>query len=197
MNDNVVSSIASRSDKLLQETIATIEKFKIEQQCKKLYSFTFVAAPEGTSVSCAFATEEGLTDIATYYVNQRRSGSKVNTIDMERLALRWLNPDEGWHYYFFDDVFNAFWLEPFTNKDLELFDGSTESICMDVLKQLNMMHIFGRGAKRDSIIIGLTYGCDPDDFLKFAQHVNPPIAYGKMCDEIRAGCKISGVESPV
>jgi hypothetical protein len=196
MDDNIVSSIASRTDKLLKATIETIKKFKVEHQGEELYSFTFVAPAEGTSVCCAFATEEGLTDIATDYVNNSAS-ARGNTIDRQRMSLRWLNPDEGWHYYFFDDSFCEFWLYPFTNKELLLFDGSTETICLEVLKQLNMMNVFGSGTERDSIVIGLTYGSDPDDFLKFAGNVNSLVAYGKMCDEIREACKINGVDSPI
>jgi hypothetical protein len=60
-----------------------------------------------------------------------------------------------------------------------------------------MMNVFGSGTERDSIVIGLTYGSDPDDFLKFAGNVNSLVAYGKMCDEIREACKINGVDSPI
>jgi Domain of unknown function (DUF4303) len=189
--------ITDRSEQLLQATVAIIKQFKAEHPKEKQYSFSFVAPPEGTSVCCTFATEEGLTNIATEYVNNVPGISKDNSIETQRISLRWLNPDEGWYYYYFGDIFDGLWLQPFITGGLEEFDESTEDICVDTLKELDKMGLFGKGDDRNLIVIGFTYGYDPDDFLNFAKEVNPPIIYDRLCVEIRESCKINGVESPV
>jgi Domain of unknown function (DUF4303) len=188
---------SNRLDRLKYAAISVVEKFKAEHSEEKLYSFTFVAPSEGHSIYCAFATEEMLTELAKGYIKNSANTFKDNLIERQRVALRWLNPDEGWYYYFFDNELNDFWLEPFTTGKLELFDRSTENICLEVLQILDQMNVFGTGSKRDSITIGFTYGCDPDDFLEFAKQVNSPVVYHRLCDEIREACAINGVKSPV
>jgi Domain of unknown function (DUF4303) len=197
MNDNRPSLIADRTEQLSQVVIATIDKFKTEHFNEKLYAFAFVASPEGDSVHCAFATEEGLTNIAAEYTSRYPSISKDDSLETQRVSLRWLNPDDGWYYYSFGDIFDDFWSKPFAMNDLELFDESTENICVNTLKRLDEMGLFGKDGDRNSIIVGFTYGSDPDDFLHFAKEVNPPTAYNRLCEEIRESCKNNGVESPI
>jgi Domain of unknown function (DUF4303) len=186
-----------RSNYLLKVATETIKKFKREHKNECLYAFTLISPPEGSSVCCAFATEEGLTNIATNYINNHPRIARNNILEDQRLSLRWLNPDEGWHYYFFDSEFSEFWLRPFTTGELNLFDESTESICVSVLQRLDETNIFGSETERNRIVLGFTYGSDPDDFMNFAKEVNPPQVYSRLCDEIRESRKVNGVASPI
>ncbi len=192
-----INIVEARSNYLLKVVIEAIKKFRAEHENECLYSFTLISPPEGSSVCCSFATEEGLTNIATDYINNHPRIARNNTLEDQRVSLRWLNPDEGWYYYFFDDNFSEFWLKPFTTGELKLFDESTDSICIDVLRRLDEVNTFGSETQRSRIVLGFTYGSDPDDFINFAKEVNPPQVYSRLCDEIRESCKVNGVVSPI
>lgn len=55
-----------------------------------------------------------------------------------------------------------------------MFDGTTEVICVEALRQLDRDGAFGIGEIRQQITLGFTYGEDPEDFVKFAAQLNSP-----------------------
>ncbi|SAI59437.1 Uncharacterised protein [Bordetella ansorpii] len=120
----------------------------------------------GTSVSIAANTESTLSDCDS---------------ELERLELRWSMPD--WTYAFFgdeelsafNDAFSADHPDPYALDDeqaethIEAFFG----LCVSVLRELDAEGLFGTGAQRERLLLGVIWSDQSDDsMVDFASQTN-------------------------
>lgn len=72
---------------------------------------------------------------------------------------------------------------------MELYDDRLIQLCLDVLRELDAAGVFGTGKVREQIPIGI---CDvggdntEEDFLAWAEAVNPPSVMEKLRRELQA-----------
>lgn len=107
-----------------------------------------------------------------------------------RTWLRWAGPEDGWYQgleteafvptsQHLDEAVAAGWME--------LYDGQLETQALAALRQLDAEGVFGRGANREVVVLGLCYiGGDnsDEDFLAWAEQVNPPVVMERLIREI-------------
>ncbi len=138
-----------------------------------MYGFALVAPPEGFSICCAIATEETLNNVAKEYKSKGYIAKQGDTFTLLKQVLRW-NPADGWHWYLFqeDEGILLELRQAFDSGEIKMFDGTTESICIQALKQLDQAYAFGFGEERENIAISFTYGEDPEDFMDFSEQLN-------------------------
>jgi hypothetical protein len=126
------------------------------------------------------ASEEGLQRVAAKY---QTNGYRYKGFREERPAtnvelaawLRWANPDDGWYYWGLPDhkriqealvaLIDAGWLGP-GGEEFEEF-------CTDVLGSLQTVPEWQTEMAEGQVVVGFTYGSDPQDFLRTATRANP------------------------
>ena len=185
--------IMQLSAKLSLAVKAVLKKFSIEHPNDTMYAFALVAPPEGTYISCAIATEQTLDRVVKSYGEMGYVAKSGDTLAMLRQELRWANPDDGWYNYSFPEN-ESILLEleqAFNSKRIENFDGTTEAICTDALKKLDLEHVFGCGEDRNNLAISFTYGEDPEDFLKFSEKLNAPTIVQRIRQELTDSYKVA------
>lgn len=176
MLDSNQGIVIELSAKLSTAVKSILENFYLEHPTDNMYAFALVAPAEGTSISCSIATEQTLSDIAQWYALQGYEAKSGDTLTILRQLLRWANPDDGWYFYSFqeDEPILTELNKAFDSKIIKMFDGTTEVICIEALRQLDRDGAFGIGEIRQQITLGFTYGEDPEDFVKFAAQLNSP-----------------------
>ncbi len=119
------------------------------------YAFAYLVGQQCNYLGFAVATESGLCSTVNSYKNlgYRYKGDKSFSDDEAiSMMLRWANPDDGWHHYDFTD-----------HQTVESYLASfsfNEELLMSSLCKSN-----ARVKKTfPNILIGATYGQDPDDF---------------------------------
>jgi hypothetical protein len=182
IRDATILDMASVLDRAAARVIANFRYLHDEQ----IYGFAFVAPPEGTWVTCAFATEEGLTRVAADYARLGYRTRRRDPMPLLRSWLRRANPDDGWHWEHFSARFIRGWRRPYRAGELDLYDGSCAHICAIALRCLERRGVFGH-ADDDRVTAGFTFGDDPRDFVRYARHVNSRRVFARLRAEIRAG----------
>ena len=163
---------------------------------EKLYAFLFEISCEGFSVHGAIATEEGLTRYAEEQLSEVRPIKTAEPLATLRSCFRWAGPEDGW-YQQPESAFNA------VNKSLrraeaealyEMYDGSLNEICLQVLQEMDQDRLFGVGDERERVVVGICYvGGDNSDeeFLGWAKQVNPPSVMKRLRRELKQSRKDS------
>lgn len=190
MNSSVKEELITKLAKQLAiEVLSMVHQFEVEHPCDQMYAFALMAPAEGTCIGVAISTEQTLETVAQSYFQKGYQAMTGDTLALLHLSLRWSNPDDGWYYY--DLPEQSPLLEQlqaaFDADVIEYFDGSTVSICLAALQQLDANHAFGTGIVRENITLGFTYGEDPKDFVTFAEQLNPVAQVKRVRQEQEAG----------
>jgi hypothetical protein len=148
------------------------------------YAFLFEISPSGFSAHGTVGTEEALTRFAERGIGKGYGDS----VDSLRADFRWGSPEDAW-YQQPDDAFdavNALLGQAEEASLYQRYDGTLETLCLEVLKAMDTDGIFGTGAEREKIVLGLCYiGGDnsAQEFLGWAKQVNPPKVYKRLRKE--------------
>jgi hypothetical protein len=165
---------------LCQTTRETMRQFRREHPGEDLYAFALVPSPHHDGIICAFATEQGLDRVAGRYLASGSGSREGDPLPLLRQWLRWANPDDGWYFYGNGD-------DPFARLVPE-YQGKgrpwTPPLCIEALQRLDAEGTFGAGADRERVVIGVTYGEDPEDFARFAKDSNPAAVWARMRQEM-------------
>ena len=147
-----------------------LETFVKNHASDTVYGMAMVMGQLGNYLGLAFATENGLEKISTKYLNHKTSNWQEQRLytDIENLKtwLKWANPDDGWHYVDFSEKHCIDkYLEELTKEiSAEEINKEIEKNCIQALQNKEF--------EKFDIIFGITYGEDPDDFLRTATQIN-------------------------
>jgi Domain of unknown function (DUF4303) len=164
---------------LRRAIVGALAEFRRQAPDETPYALAIITGQCGDYLGYAIATEEGLHRVADKYAaaGYRYRGPEWEEADnRERLAewLRWANPDDGWSYGDFAD-------------DLGITDGlahlvrggafgedaeGLEEFCTEVLAALRSDPNWLAVAAGVRIVVGVTSGEDPRDFLRTATRAN-------------------------
>jgi hypothetical protein len=164
----------------LRRAIAgALAEFRRQAPDETPYAFAIIMGQCSDYLGYAVATEEGLHRLAQKYAvagYRYRGPEWEDSDDRDRLAewLRWANPDDGWCYGDFADDFGI-------SGGLAHLVGSgafgedaeeLEEFCTEVLSALRSDPIWLEIAAGVRIVVGVTSGEDPRDFLRTATRAN-------------------------
>jgi hypothetical protein len=167
---------------LLHDAIlGAIQEFRQEKPQEAPYGFAIIEGQRGDYLGYAVATEEGLRRVAARYES---SGWRYqppwdweNFDNCEKLAIhfRWANPDDGWYYGDFPERFNVQQhLKSLVEADA--FGENAENLeefCTDVLASLQADGCWRSLQATCPVVVGVTSGEDPRDFIRTATRCNP------------------------
>jgi hypothetical protein len=148
------------------------------------YGFLFEISPSGFSAHGTVGTEEALTRFAEQGI-VKGYGDDVESI---RAGFRWGSPEDAWYQQpdeAFDKVNELLGQAEMTDLYAR-YDGTLETLCLEVLKAMDADGVFGSGVERERIVVGLCYiGGDNSakEFLGWAKQVNPPKVYKRLRKE--------------
>jgi hypothetical protein len=178
---------AEFAEGLRSQIVAALRAFREEHRDETPYGFALLGGQSGEPyLGTAIATEEGNRRVGARYQklgyrhvllenSPRLKEERSATVEELATWLRWANPDDGWHYGGLPDhkriqeelcaLIEAGGLGE-KGEDFEEF-------CTEVLASLHGMPAWQEEMARGLVIVGFTYGEDPDDFLRTATRANP------------------------
>src|SRR5262249_18466183 len=125
-------------------------------------------------------TEQGLLRVALEY---DRRGYRYQAHDWEqfdnreKLAtwLRWANPDDGWEYGELPERFGvqAKLRDVVHSEEVGQAGAGVERVCASGVASLNDLPDWRELTGGGSVVLGITYGEDPRNFLRTATRANP------------------------
>jgi hypothetical protein len=183
---------------------AALAEFRRHTPDESPYAFAIITGQCGNYLGYAVATEEGLHRVANEYaaMGYHYQGPEWEESDGRRQLtewLRWANPDDGWRYGdFAGDLGIADGLAHLVRSGAfgEGAEG-LEEFCTDVLAALRSDPIWLEIAADVRIVVGVTSGEDPRDFLRTATRVNDYRAVLQLWAEFRRGEELSSrIASP-
>ncbi|WP_435011795.1 DUF4303 domain-containing protein (plasmid) [Tundrisphaera lichenicola] len=185
-------------------TADALAEFRRHAPDETPYALAIIAGPCGAYLGYAVATEEKLHRVADeYYAAGYRCRGKARekSDNLEQLAtwLRWANPDDSWYFGDFAD-------------DLGIGDGlahlvrggefgedaeDLEPFCVEVLSALQEDPKWSATAAGLRVIVGVTSGEEPRDFLRTATRANEYDVVLKLWTEFGRGEELSSwISSP-
>jgi hypothetical protein len=161
------------------------------------YAFTLILGQAGNYLGYAVATEQGLRRVASRYaaLGYRYQGWEWEEFDnIEQLSkwLHWGNPDDGWYYGDFPDRFEVSVALAALVESRAFGEEADqlEEFCTDVMGCLQTDAEW-LAVKIDRLVVGVTYGCDPRDFLRTATRANEFNAVSQLWQEFCLGEDLS------
>ena len=191
--------------KALQDAVVrALDEFRSTTQGQTPYAFALMPGQVANYLGYAVGTEERLREVAAEYAGKgyRYRGAEWEQFDnCEQLAtwLRWANPDDGWHYRNFPDSSGI------TNALASLVECGAfgedaeglEEFCTETLVSIRSDPAWLRIASGDGIIVGVTSGESPRDYLRTATRANSFEAVRQLWAEYWLGEELSGqIERP-
>lgn len=189
---------------LQRAVVGLLSEFRYQAPHESPYALAVIPGQSGGGLSCALATEEGLQEVAARYADlgYRYRGWEWEEFDnQERLAvwLRWANPDDGWKFVDFPDRFG---IAPLLaglvgcgafGQDAE----ELEEFCTESLSALQANDDWLASSMAERIVVGVTYGEDPRDFLRTATRANSYTVVQRLWVEHMRGEELSSrISSP-
>ncbi len=181
--DDICSALQSAAEDFLRR----VEK---ANPGETLYAFLFEISCEGFSAFAAVATEEALARYSKAQLAKVKPIEASDSLAIVQSCMRWAGPEAGW-YQDLDSVFDAAndLLSRANAQDLyQMFDGSLNEMCLQVLREMDQAGHFGKGKERDRVVLGICYiGGDNSDeeFLTWAKKVNPPSVIKRLRQELK------------
>jgi hypothetical protein len=203
-----MSSVSEKERAFLaiREAIVTgakvfLSAFKRDWAEEEMFGFLLVAIWEGYCVQAVAGTEEGLLRSVYEYAEHKGKRDDNEYIQAERIKSRWDGYEDGWYENLNDEFFgqaNQLISEAHESGLMEMGDQQLQQICIEALKALDSAHVFGVGEAREKITIGVSdVGGDhaQEDFLSWAEPVNPPIVVERLRSELQKANELFQAES--
>lgn len=192
------------SSALRRGIAGALAEFRRQAPDETPYAFAIVMGQCGDYLSYAIATEERLHRVAEKYAatGYRYGGPECDdSSNRDRLAqwLRWANPDDGWYYGDFgDDPGIADGLAGLVRSGTFGEDAEgLEEFCTEVLTALQSDPTWLEAVAGMRVIVGVTSGEDPRDFLRTATRANDYQAVLQLWAEFGRGEELSSqIASP-
>ncbi len=188
-HDDICSALRSSAEDFLR-------RFAKADPDERLYAFLFEISCEGFSARGAVATEEALARYSKVQLAKVKPIKASDPLAVVQSCFRWAGPEDGW-YQQPDEAFNAAndLLSRAESQNLyEMYDGSLNEMCLQVLREMDKAGQFGKGEERDRVVLGICYiGGDNSDeeFLGWAKQVNPPSVMKRLRQELKQSRKDS------
>jgi hypothetical protein len=164
---------------LQRAVVAALSEFRRQSPGECPYALAIILGQAGNYLGYTVATEEGLRRVASKYAaaGYCYQGWEWEEFDnLERLAvwLRWANPDDGWRYGDFAARFGV------TRQLAALVENGAfgedaeelEEFCTEALAALQHDLEWLSVVAADQVVVGVTFGSDPRDFLRTATRAN-------------------------
>jgi hypothetical protein len=154
------------------------------------YAFLFEISCEGFSAHGAVATEEQMARYAENQLAKFRPIKSPDPLATVRSCFRWAGPEDGWYQQpdsAFDTV-NDLLGRAERERLYKLYDGTLNSVCLEVLRDMDQAGLFGAGEQRERVVIGICYigGSNSDEeFLGWAKQVNTPSVIKRFRQELK------------
>jgi Domain of unknown function (DUF4303) len=167
-----------------------LSTFKQDWAGEEMFGFLLVAVWEGYSVEAVAGTEEGLLRVVNE-LGILEGKDDEESIRTECLKYRWSGYEDAWYENFDGNFFsqaNQLISESHESGLMETGDQQLQQICIEVLRELDSAEVFGVGAVREKITIGVSdVGGDhaDEDFLSWAEPVNPPIVMERLRRDLK------------
>ncbi|MBO6514817.1 MAG: DUF4303 domain-containing protein [Phycisphaerales bacterium] len=157
--------------------LRSLTEFKASNPTETIYAVALVQSASGRWVHCAIATEERLETCAQGY-------NAKSSLEMVKTWLRWANPDDGWFQQTFDHFGQSNHLlgAAIDCEKLEAYGDDVIELNCRVLGRLR-----DEDALKDSVVVGLTHGDDPEAFVFYASQLNPKPLVERLKHEFEAG----------
>lgn len=175
---------------LASETRQFLAALRKDWPGERLYGFRYEIHSQSVWATAAAATEEGLQRVAARYSAKHKATELAAATKWNRVALRWAGPEDGWYTGQPEKLFERsarLFTEAEQHGWIEAFDGQLETLCLQTLRELDATGLFGKGADRDSVVLGLCgEGGDSSDEQEFewAAAVNPPAVAERFRQEV-------------
>jgi Domain of unknown function (DUF4303) len=189
---------------LKHAVVEALAEFRRQVPGESPYAFGVILGQCGNYVGYAVATEEGLRRVAAKYAEmgycyQGREWEEFDNQELLSAWLRWANPDDGWQYGDFPDAFGiADELTCLVNGGA--FGVAAEELdefCTEVLAELQSDPAWVAVVSGARVVVGVTSGEDPRDFLRTATRANEYRAVQQLWGEYWWGEELSGrIRSP-
>lgn len=184
-------------------TVAFLRRLERITPPETLYALLFEISNQDPGAWPIAATEESLTRMAMRYVAKGYKARNGNDLEMLRVALRWDAPGDdmtGW-YWGDDSTFADLnkvlqYIElPETLGGSDDYDDDDDPIfklvkkkCLNALKELDEKGIFGSGADRERLVVGISnVDFDFENFLDELAVVNPTSVVERLRSEVAQG----------
>jgi hypothetical protein len=164
---------------LKHAVVGALAEFRRQLPDESPYAFAIILDQCGNYLGYAVATEEGLRRVAAKYaaMGYCYQGPEWAEVDnQERFAawLRWANPDDGWRYGDFPNTLGS------ADELTCLVNGGAfgvaaeelEEFCTEVLAGLKSDPAWLAVVSRARVVVGVTSGENPRDFLRTATRAN-------------------------
>jgi hypothetical protein len=184
---------------LRDAVVGALSEFRERVPNEVPYAFAIIQDECGEYLGYAIATEQGLQQVASKYDGkgycyQGNDWEEFDNLEQLTKWLRWANPDDGWHYGNFPERFQV--SEQLASlvrcgtfgKDAK----ELEAFCTDVLGSLQFDRDWTELVAKHRVIVGVTEGEDPRDFLRTASRANGHEAVRQLWAEYRRGEELSG-----
>lgn len=163
---------------LLDAVINAVGEFRTRRPSESPYGFAIICDQCGHHVCFAIATEEALHQTAAKYNElgyryQRFEWQRIDNTKELAVWLRWANPDDGWRYGEFPPDITASLNQLVTEGAFGEHGAQLEEFYTDVLALLQTRPEWQAIQDAKSLIVGVTHGEDPQDFLRTATRCNP------------------------
>ncbi|HEX7447765.1 MAG TPA: DUF4303 domain-containing protein [Pirellulales bacterium] len=163
---------------LADAIISAVREFRMCHPSESPYAFAIICDQRARDLSFAIATEQALRQTAAKYdeLGYRYQGFAWQQVDnTEELAvwLRWANPDDGWIYGDFPPRIAATLSQLGTDGAFGDEAEQLEEFYTDVLVSLATNLEWQQIQNSKPLVVGVTYGEDPRDFLRTATRCNP------------------------
>lgn len=164
---------------LQRAVVEALEDFRRRNPEETPYAFALVLGQAGNWLGNSVATEQGLRRVAADYYAKgyRYQGHAWEAFDdLERLSawLRWANPDDGWLLGEFPDSSGVAGALTFLVESGAFGEDAEEleEFCTEILTSLQGDAGWLSVTTAARMIVGVTYGADPRDYLRTATRAN-------------------------
>lgn len=173
---------------LLEATARSLAEAEQNRKAGPLYGFSLVLDRFGSAVAAISQNEEGLQQSVRKELDCWTSAAG-NTEELLRKTKRWTG--DGW--LTFEPLFEAanHLLDKSYVTDPEEYNGggTTRLVflsCLEVLAELDVRGVFGKGKQREAIVLNLNVGDQSDEeLLRWAVQINPYEVYARFSAEIQ------------
>lgn len=164
----------------LQEAVVNaLIDFRRQVQGEHPYALSIILGQCGNYLGYAIATEEGLRKVAVRYASrgyryQGHHGEQFDNLEQIAAWLRWANPDDGWHHLEFPEHVGIapMLADLVTTGALGEDAADLEEFCTEVLAELQFDSHWLAATASECVVLGVTSGNDPRDFLLTATRAN-------------------------
>lgn len=174
---------------MLAETTSAWRTLRAAHGGAHFYSFGVYTAELADYLGLTASTEEGLSSVAEQYLASRRGDLRSM-----RASLRWSPCDSPLHEHALtllpeSDGLRTEGPDPYDDThEAEAATALVFEVAVETLQHLDRERLFGSGADRASLVLGIWKGDQSDEErIEYVRLLNPPSVVERFVEELRTG----------